>query len=55
MESAFYVMVTGQIEACKMQGIDNVYCRYHFRYAKDWQYLNVSASEWAASSPTASL
>ena len=32
----FYVVFLGQIEGCKMDGVDNLYCKYSFNYGLDW-------------------
>lgn len=33
----FVVMVTGQIEAGRYEGLDSLYCRYTFSHGDDWQ------------------
>eukprot|EP01083_Nonionella_stella_P029151 80331_1 len=38
--SSFYVMVTGQVESCKIEGCDTLYVKYGFNYGSDWRYLN---------------
>jgi hypothetical protein len=39
--SGFYVMVTGQIDGCQMQGYDNLYVKYSFNKGHDWSVLAV--------------
>lgn len=38
--SGFHVMVTGQVEGCKMAGADNLYCKYSFNYGVDWAVVH---------------
>jgi len=33
----FVLMVTGQIESGKYEGLDSLYCRYTFAHGEDWQ------------------
>ena len=35
-DSAFYVLITGQVESAEFSGVDNLYCRYAFSYGVDW-------------------
>lgn len=39
-DSGFNVMVTGQIEAIKMTGVDNLYCKYSFTCGYDWNVVH---------------
>jgi len=34
--SSFLVSVSGQIESAHFIGIDNIYCKYSFKYGNDW-------------------
>jgi B9 domain-containing protein 1 len=35
----FYIMCTGQVESAQFPGVDNLYCRYQFKYGADWKVL----------------
>ena len=35
--TSFVVMVTGQIESGRYEGLDSLYCRYTFSHGDDWQ------------------
>lgn len=41
VSSGFYVLVTGQIDACQMAGYDNLYVKYSFNKGHDWSVLAV--------------
>ena len=41
VSSGFYLMVTGQVDACQMQGFDNLYVKYSFNKGHDWSVLAV--------------
>jgi B9 domain-containing protein 1 len=34
--SSFLVSLSGQIESAQFIGIDNIYCKYCFKYGTDW-------------------
>lgn len=34
--TGFFVVFLGQVEGCKMEGVDNLYCKYSFNYGLDW-------------------
>jgi len=36
----FVVMVTGQIEAGRYEGLDSLYCRYAFTFGDDWKVVS---------------
>lgn len=36
----FVVMVTGQIEAGRYEGLDSLYCRYAFTFGEDWKVVS---------------
>jgi B9 domain-containing protein 1 len=38
--SGFYLVVTGQIDGCKISGYDNLYCKYSFTKGLDWNILS---------------
>uniref|UniRef100_A0A7S2U488 B9 domain-containing protein 1 n=1 Tax=Lotharella oceanica TaxID=641309 RepID=A0A7S2U488_9EUKA len=37
---SFYVLTTGQIESCKIQGGDDIYVRYCIVYGKEWKFMH---------------
>lgn len=39
-DSGFTCMVTGHIDAVKMPGVDNLYCKYSFNYGHDWNVVH---------------